>query len=104
MSELLVAQVVVRIDEKVAQGVPGGHVDLAAVPAVFARMFVRNVQSVGDVQVHEDALEVFGRIVEEHLFEGLAAFGAVFDVVVTDSEVEDVSAGEGGVCLRRRCT
>ena len=49
--EILVAQVVVGIDEKVADRIPGGHRDMRAVAAVFARMFVRNVQPVGDVQV-----------------------------------------------------
>ena len=49
--EILVAQVVVGVDEKVSQRVPRGHGDVRTVAAVFARMFVRNVQSVGDVQV-----------------------------------------------------
>lgn len=92
MAELLVAQVVVRIDEKVAQRVPCGHGHVGAVAAVFARVFVRNVQAVGDVQVHEDALQVFGRVVKEHLFVGLAAVGDVFDVVVPESQVEDIAA------------
>ena len=93
--EILVAQVVVGIDEKVADRIPGGHRDMRAVAAVFARMFVRNVQPVGDVQVHEDALQVPGRVVKEHLFEGLPVFREVLDIVVPDAEVEYVSAREG---------
>lgn len=41
VAELLVAQIVVRIDEKVAQRVPCGHGHVGAVAAVFARVFVR---------------------------------------------------------------
>ena len=68
---------------------------MGPVLAVFARMVVRNVKPVGDVQVHEDPLEVFGRVIEEHLFEGLAAFGAVLDVVVSDSQIAYVTACKG---------
>ena len=57
-------------------------------------MFVRNVQAVGDVQVHQDTLEVRRRIVKEHLFEGLAVFREVLDVVMPYAEVEYVSACE----------
>ena len=92
VAALLVAQIVVRIDEKVAQRVPCGHGDVRAVAAVFARMLVRNVQPVGDVQVHEDALQVPGRVVKEHFFVRLSSFGHVFDIVVADAQIEDVAA------------
>ena len=92
VAEVLVAQIVVGVDEKVAQRVPGGHRDVRTVAAVFARMFVRNVQSVGDVQVHEDALQVGRRVIKEHLLERLASFGEVLDVVVSDAQVKHVAA------------
>ena len=95
LQEALVAQVVVRVDEKVAQRAPCGHGDVGAVVAVFARMVVRDVESVGDVQVEQDALQVGGRVVEEHLLEGLAVFGDVLHVVVAEPQVEDVAAVEG---------
>lgn len=53
-----------------------------------------NIQAVGDVQVHQDTLEVRRRIVKEHLFEGLAVFREVLDVVMPYAEVEYVSACE----------
>ena len=68
---------------------------MRAVAAVFTRMFVRNVQAVGDVQMHQDTLEVRRRIIKEHLFEGLAVFREVLDIVMPDAEVEYVSACEG---------
>ena len=68
---------------------------MGPVPAVFARMVGRNVKPVGDVPVHVDPLEVFGRVIEAHLFEGLAAVGAVLDVVVSDSQIEYVTACKG---------
>ena len=92
--EIFVAQVVVGIDEKVADRIPCGHGDVRAVAAVFTRMFVRNVQAVGDVQMHQDTLEVRRRIIKEHLFEGLAVFREVLDIVMPDAEVEYVSACE----------
>jgi hypothetical protein len=55
-------------------------------------MFVRNVQAVGDVQVHQDTLEVIGRVIKEHLLERLAAFGEVLNVVVSDAQVENIAA------------
>ena len=63
VAELLVAQIVVRVGEKVAQRVPGGHEDFVTVAAVFARVVVRDVEPVGDVQVHENLLQLLGRIV-----------------------------------------
>ena len=92
VTEVLIAQIVVGVDEKVAQRVPGRHGHMRPVTAVFARMFVRNVQSVGDVQVHEDTLQVVRRVIKEHLLERLAPFGEVFDVVVPDAQVEYVAA------------
>ena len=92
VAEVLVAQIVVGVDEKVAQRVPSGHGHMRPVAAVFARMFVRNVQSVGDVQVHEDALQVGRRVIKEHLLERLASFGEVLDVVVSDAQVKHVAA------------
>ena len=92
VAEILVAQVVVGVDEKVSQRVPRGHGDVRTVAAVFARMFVRNVQPVGDVQMHQDALQVAGRVIKEHLLERLAAFGEVLNVVVPDAQIENVAA------------
>ena len=93
--EILVAQVVVGVDEKVADRIPGRHRDVRTVAAVFARMFVRNVQSVGDVQVQQYPLEVSRRIIKEHLLEGLSVFREVLDIVMPDAEVEYVSARKG---------
>ena len=58
-------------------------------------MFVRNVQSVGDVQVQQYPLEVSRRIIKEHLLEGLSVFREVLDIVMPDAEVEYVSARKG---------
>ena len=93
-AELLVAQVVVRVEEEAAQRAPGRHGDVGAVAAPVARVVVRDVESVGDVQVHEDVLQLAGRVVEEQLLEGLAVFGDILRVVQADSQVEDIAAGE----------
>ena len=44
--------------------------------------------------MHQDTLEVRRRIIKEHLFEGLAVFREVLDIVMPDAEVEYVSACE----------
>ena len=45
--------------------------------------------------MHQDTLEVRRRIIKEHLFEGLAVFREVLDIVMPDAEVEYVSARKG---------
>jgi len=38
--------------------------------------------------MHQDALQVAGRVIKEHLLERLAAFGEVLNVVVSDAQIE----------------
>lgn len=42
--------------------------------------------------MHQDALQVAGRVIKEHLLERLAAFGEVLNVVVSDAQIENVAA------------
>ena len=56
--ESFVAQVVVGMDEKAADGIPGRRHHVVEAPAVLARVVVGNVESVGDVQVQQDTLEL----------------------------------------------
>jgi len=92
--EILVAQVVVGVGEKIPDASPCGHGYVHPVAAVFAGVRIGDVQPVGDVQVQQDALEVRRRVVDKNLLEGLAVFGEMLDVVVADSEVENVASGE----------
>ena len=48
-------------------------------------------QTVGDVEMHEDALQFVRTVVDHDLLEGLALFGHVLDVVVTDSQKKDLT-------------
>ncbi len=86
VAELLVAQVAVQVGEERADARPSGRTYELASHAPLAVVLGVDSQTVGDVEMHEDALQFVRTVVDHDLLEGLALFGHVLDVVVTDSQ------------------
>ena len=91
VAELLVAQVAVQVGEERADARPSGRTYELASHAPLAVVLGVDSQTVGDVEMHEDALQFVRTVVDHDLLERLALFGHVLDVVVTDSQKKDLT-------------
>lgn len=94
VQEVFVAQIVVGVGEKAADGVPAGHGDMGVAAAVLARMFVGNVQTVSDIQMQQNALQIGRGVVEENLLVGLSVIGYVLHIMMTYTQIKDIAAGK----------
>ena len=90
VEEPFAAEVVGRIAEKSFQQLPCRRRNGVGALAFGTCVVVGDVQSVGEVEVHQDLVQIRRLVVEENLFEGIAFVGHLFGVVRADSEEEYV--------------
>lgn len=84
VAEQFVAKIVVAVAEKAFQTVACRHRDVGVGPAPVARMPVRDMNPVIDVQMGQNTLEFCGSVVDEDLLEERVVFGDVLYIVVSE--------------------
>ena len=81
VAELRILQVTIRVVEEGAQGAPRLHRQGVLVATHHAGVFVGDVEAIGQIQVYQNPLQLFGSIVEDNLLEGEPLLGLILDVV-----------------------
>lgn len=87
-------EAIVDVAEKTPDRTPARHRGVVQGTAVVALVVVGDIQLVGDVEVQQDALQLFRGIANEDLFVGMSLRGDVFGIVATHTEEEKISLGE----------
>ena len=80
---------------------PARHRGVVQGTAVVALVVVGDIQLVGDVEVQQDALQLFRGIANEDLFVGMSLRGDSFGIVATHTEEEKISLGRTCSIYRR---
>ena len=87
-------EAIVDVAEKTPDRTPARHRGVVQGTAVVALVVVGDIQLVGDVEVQQDALQLFRGIANEDLCVGMSLRGDVFGIVATHTEEEKISLGE----------
>ena len=90
--EHLFLDVLVDSGEEVAQRAPGRIDHIGLFVAIGTTVVVGDVHLIGDAQMIQYLVQLFGVVIKDDLFERFVGFGDVFRVVVSGTEVKDVSA------------
>ena len=89
--EIVVLQIAGGMAEEAADRRRRRHRHMVQTAAAVAGVGIGYVDGIGHIEIQQNALQQFGRIVDDDLFERAAVLGNVLDVVISDSHVKDIA-------------